>query len=152
MTADDPVPAGGGESRQEILERISCQLDDIGAKLARIENEDIPGVEGRSQERYTENRRISTRIIAVLAVFALLVLAAFGGLAYWNTRQDAAATKVREAATAAQARANCITGNQTRAADLKAEEQFIPAVVHDPVKAARILAAFRVKDRQRPCP
>lgn len=129
MIANDPASAGGGEPADP-LTRISAQLDRLSGQLRNIDDEEIPGI-----------RRESTRIVRAFKVFAVVVAVAFGVLIY--------------AVAVSGDSANCIIGNRTRAHDLKIEEQFVPAALHstpaERALAARLLAEFRVKDRQQRC-
>jgi len=149
------VPAGG-QDVPGLLASIDARLASIGGELARLEDEEIPGVERRSADQAAENRRLTWRIAVVLALAAALAISA---LAWWNVRQDAghnAQQDAQERQVAAIARGNCIAANQTRAADLAAEERLIPAALgatrEGRAEAAVILAEFRAKDRPRPCP
>lgn len=139
MIAD--VPAGGPDI-PGLLASIDAKLGSIDAELARIEDEEIPAVE----RRVRAGRNIGIAALILGVVLALAV----GIIAFQNARRDAA-----------NVRANCLAGNQARADDLKAEEVFTRYVrdtASDPAspavraEAERILALFRAKDRQRPCP
>jgi len=148
---DEPATAGGGE-RDLVLQRISAQLDGISAKL--------PVMERR------ESRLIFwTRIIVVIIVAALVVAYVLGFLAWRHGEQRINAQTAQiarlEKRDAALVRANCETGNEVRAEDLKIQREFIefvrvtgtdPASPAVRAEAARLLAGFQVKDRQRRCP
>lgn len=154
MIAD--VPAGGPDI-PGLLASIDAKLGSIDAELARIEDEEIPAVEQRAEAR--ESRLIFWGRIATVVVVTALVAAYVLGYLAWH--QSITRITRLEQANAAHVRSACITANQVRADDLAAEEVFTRYVrdtASDPgspavrAEAERILALFRAKDRQRPCP
>lgn len=136
MIADPPAQAGG-QDIPGLLAAAAAKLDSIDGKLKRIEEEEIPAV----NQRAAGVRRAAAAALAVAVAVAL----AMGALAWNKARQDAA-----------EARSGCLAGNRARAQDLAAEERLVPAALGGTAagraEAARILALFQAKDRQRPCP
>ena len=147
MTTWEGTP-GGGAGIGEILGRISGQLDKIDAKLEKIEEEEIPAKADRS---------LVIDIVRGVAVFAVIVALALGGLAFWSHRQDdvrIANDRAQAQQAAVAALTGCLAANRFRAREEAFDEGVAVALSKIPAaraEAARLLADARVKDKPRDC-